>query len=147
MTAVKDQCYCGSCWAFASGGVIEAQYNIASNNSNLDLDLSEENLVSNASSSGNCGGGIIASAFNYIKTEGVVNESCFPYVDSNCHEEDCSTCTYSSEYSNAKDSDNQCNSPEAKHKIDDYQFLLDKDSIKNWIVITKFLSIVFLINV
>ncbi len=132
MTSVKNQEHCGSCWAFASVGVTEAQYNIAKNQSDYDLDLSEEMLISNCSIAGDCNQGYIDSAFNYLKDTGVVNESCFPYVDANCYEGICG-CTYGC--SNAKCSDNQCNSQESKYKIDDYTSLNNNvTEIENWLV-------------
>ena len=46
MTKAKSQGGCGSCWAFATVGVIEAVVNIKNNDPNLDLDLSEQYMVS-----------------------------------------------------------------------------------------------------
>lgn len=84
MTSVKNQgTMCGSCWAFASIGVVEAMYNIRKNNPNLDLDLSEQQLISNGddccTGCGSCStGGFPNIVFEYIKNEGVVDEDCFP---------------------------------------------------------------------
>ena len=78
-TSVKNQTYdCGSCWAFTAVAVTEAMTNIYYNNSNIDLDLSEQNVLS--CSSGNCDGGYTETALRYIRDYGVVNESCFPYT-------------------------------------------------------------------
>ena len=58
LSPVKDQGSCGSCWAFAAVGVVEAQFNIASGDPGLDPNLSEQYLVSDCSTnSGDCGGG------------------------------------------------------------------------------------------
>lgn len=78
-TSVKNQTYsCGSCWAFAAVAITEAMTNIYYNNSNIDLDLSEQNVLS--CSSGTCSGGSTVTALRYIRDYGVVNESCFPYT-------------------------------------------------------------------
>jgi len=50
ITPVKDQGMCGSCVAFATVGVVEAQYRIYYNRSDWNIDLSEQHLFS-------CGGG------------------------------------------------------------------------------------------
>ncbi len=81
LTPVKSQGGCGSCWAFSAVGVAEAAHNIASNDPNLDKNLSEQYLVSDCSSSGTCCGGAKASALRYIRDSGIPDESCMPYVD------------------------------------------------------------------
>jgi len=84
LTPVKDQGGCGSCWAFATVGAIEAVYNIERGNPDLDLDLSEQNLVSSCLPGNSCDGGWHDEASQYIKTKGIVDESCFPYQSWNC---------------------------------------------------------------
>ncbi len=86
LTGVKNQANCGSCWAFAAVGVVEAYYNIAQSNPNLDLDLAEEDLV-RCSGVGGCAGGPSNSALQYIKDTGIVDEACHPYTasDGSCY--------------------------------------------------------------
>jgi C1A family cysteine protease len=87
MTPVKDQGVCGSCWAFATVGTVEPLYNIFANDATLDLDLSEQYLVS-CSGCGNCGGGGQACALGFVRDEGITGEACFPYTatDSPCED-------------------------------------------------------------
>ncbi|MFH1239931.1 MAG: C1 family peptidase [Candidatus Diapherotrites archaeon] len=96
MTSVKNQGDCGSCWAFSTVGSVEAVYNIRKNNYNLDLDLAEEEIVSDCLLDSDCCVGWISSALNYIKNNGITDETHFSYVDNSCS---CSggncTCTYS----------------------------------------------------
>lgn len=81
MTPVKNQGGCGSCAAFSVLGSIEARYNIEMNNSNLDVDLSEQDLLS-CSSTDNCvTGGNFNNIFSYLRYNiGIVDESCFHYT-------------------------------------------------------------------
>jgi len=85
ITPVKNQNPCGSCWAFSAIGVTEALYNIYTGNPNLDLDLSEQFLVSDCFTGGTCCGGWHNEALGYIRDNGIPDEACFPYVDSGCH--------------------------------------------------------------
>ncbi len=82
LTPVKNQGSCGSCWAFSAVGVVESLYKI--NGSFADLDLSEENLVSDCFGEGSCCGGWHYEALDFIKNMGITNEEYFPYVDDTC---------------------------------------------------------------
>ena len=83
VTPVKSQSSCGSCWAFSAIGVVEAAVNIYANDPDIDMDLSEQHLVSDCCSAGNCGGGWPDWALKYVRDTGVSEESCFPYTRSN----------------------------------------------------------------
>jgi putative hemolysin len=71
MTSVKDQGACGSCWAFSAVGQVEAMHNIRQNNPDMDLDLSEQYLVSDCFTHESCCGGMPYWALQYIKEEGI----------------------------------------------------------------------------
>ena len=81
MTSVKNQGQCGSCWAFSAVGAVEAIYNIGWNDPNLDLDLSEEYLVSDCLWGQTCCGGWQDTALGFIRDDGIPDEACLPYVD------------------------------------------------------------------
>ncbi|MBN1565839.1 MAG: DUF333 domain-containing protein [Anaerolineae bacterium] len=87
LSPIKNQASCGSCWAFAAVGAVEAEYNISTNNPTLNLDLAEQQLVSTCCS-GSCSGGSSYTALVYIRDQGIVDESCMPYiaVDNSCSE-------------------------------------------------------------
>jgi len=83
MTPVKDQSDCGSCYAFAVVGAVEAYLNLINNNPDLDLDLSEQQIVScyingNGEQPG-CSGGSVGPLLEHISTNGIIEESCFEY--------------------------------------------------------------------
>jgi putative hemolysin len=101
MTPVKNQGSCGSCWAFSTVGVVEAVYNIGAGDPNLDLNLSEEYLVSDCLSGQSCCGGWMETALAFVRDQGIPDEQCLPYVDGSsctCGGGDCDTnCTYRTE--------------------------------------------------
>lgn len=85
MTPVKNQGGCGSCWAFSAVGAVEPQYNILTGNATLDLDLSEQYLVSDCCAQcGSCGGGWHLTALEFTRDEGITDEDCFPYTATDC---------------------------------------------------------------
>jgi C1A family cysteine protease len=90
VTPVRNQGGCGSCWAFATTAALESSVLRAANTPGVDLNLSEQVLVSCGSSGGNdagsCAGGVIQYASNYIRDTGLPLESCYPYTggDGSC---------------------------------------------------------------
>ncbi|MEN6440493.1 MAG: C1 family peptidase [Syntrophobacter sp.] len=82
VTPVRDQGDCGSCWAFATTAALESQ--TAMKTSSL-VDLSEQVLVScgGKSSVGDCDGGYVDGASNFIRDTGLPLEDCFSYTAQN----------------------------------------------------------------
>jgi hypothetical protein len=82
MTPVRDQRGCGSCWAFSTVGATEARYNIE-HGKHTYLDLSEQELVSpcyGKGDAGDCTGGKYPWAIGYVISNGLVDETDYPYL-------------------------------------------------------------------
>jgi len=86
-TSAKDQRECGSCWDFAALGALESVINIREGRADLDVDLSEQYVLSCLPRAGNCIGGEGYPVFYYIMSNkssgnncnGIIPEFCFPY--------------------------------------------------------------------
>jgi len=87
-TPAKNQYYCGSCWLFSAIGALDSVINIREGRADLDVDLSEQYVLSCLPRAGNCTwGGWPYVAYYYIWNDresgnncnGIIPESCFPY--------------------------------------------------------------------
>jgi hypothetical protein len=83
---VRNQGLCGACTIFAAVGAIEGAANVGYGSPDLDLDLSEQNLLSCTSVTCNGGGLDAAQGLNQAKSGGVPDEGCHPYTatDGSC---------------------------------------------------------------
>jgi len=80
ISPVKNQSSCGSCWAFAGLGVMESIIAIQADNPTVDINLSEQFVLS--CSEGTCYGWTMYHTLNFLKYSGTVEESCLPYSGS-----------------------------------------------------------------
>jgi len=97
---VKNQGECGSCYAFASIGALEAQLLLHSGASS-DLDLSAEDIVGCSELSQGCDGGFpYIVAGRYAQDQGLVPMECVPYdISPECnHNRDTCRKIYTTDY-------------------------------------------------
>ena len=79
MSPIRDQGGCGSCWTFGALAAMEGVMNIYLNDPDFDYDLSEQFMVS--CGAGSCeSGGISEEVLAYLKTTGIPDEACYPYL-------------------------------------------------------------------
>eukprot|EP00753_Platysulcus_tardus_P011394 PLAT3287.24.p1 GENE.PLAT3287.24~~PLAT3287.24.p1 ORF type:complete len:327 (-),score=136.47 PLAT3287.24:155-1024(-) len=76
---ILDQAKCGSCWAFGAAESISDRFCIEKNNTQF-LQLAPLDLVMCDRYDNGCEGGMPSSAFNYAQSQGLVTESCAPYL-------------------------------------------------------------------
>jgi len=87
-TPVKDQGYCGSCWAFSATEQIESDGMRLKKTSYV---LSPEQITQCDKTSSGCNGGWTEHAYNYVKNAGgIETDSAYPYtsyqgVTGSCH--------------------------------------------------------------
>jgi len=89
LSPVRNQGNCGSCYAFASMGMLEARMRIATNNTQTPV-YSPQYIVSCSRYAQGCDGGFpYLIAGKHAQDFGVVTEECYPYkgVDSTCPSE------------------------------------------------------------
>jgi hypothetical protein len=87
VTGVRDQESCGSCWAFATVGVLESLLKIVKHVPG-EVDLSEQTVLS-CSGAGDCDGGYMGQASEFLRKTGAPREDCFPY---SAKDESCRPC-------------------------------------------------------
>ena len=122
ITPVRDQRECGACWAFSALAAAEASMNIESGNPNLDIDLSEQYLVSDCNPLGSCCGGDEYVALRYLRDYGVPDDGCMPYIDGvSCGCE--SSCTGDCAYNNGL---NICSDTTCSNRCTDWSSRLVK---------------------
>jgi cathepsin F len=77
VSGVKDQLSCGSCYAFATVGNLEGLY---AANKGVIKTFSEQFLVDCDTGDAGCNGGLMQFTFNWLKNNGIMYESDYPYT-------------------------------------------------------------------
>ena len=91
ITSVKNQAQCGSCWAFAATAEMEAYVKIYYG---VDLDLSEQQVVSCNPYGAGCDGGWATAAYYIFQQRGAVLENCHPYLQADPPQAPCEEADY-----------------------------------------------------
>lgn len=77
VTGVRNQGGCGSCWIFAAVAALESIYKIQRQ---VDVDLSEQQILSCVSGGWGCGGGWMDYAYTHFRDYGSILEAYMPYA-------------------------------------------------------------------
>jgi len=86
---IRDQGQCGSCWAFATVGLLEALWQLK-NNKQLSDDLAPQQLVDCDTTSNGCNGGWIQGPIQYLLKDKYMDfETEYPYTakDGTCYQD------------------------------------------------------------
>ncbi|MBN1996362.1 T9SS type A sorting domain-containing protein [candidate division KSB1 bacterium] len=78
ITSVKNQGMCGACSYFSTCAAVESWMRIKTGNPRLEIDLSEQYVLS-CGNVGSCDGAFIQNVHRYIRDFGVPNEECLKY--------------------------------------------------------------------
>ncbi|KAL9918519.1 secreted Wg-interacting molecule [Glossina fuscipes fuscipes] len=76
---VPDQGWCGSSWVISTASVASDRFAIQSRGKEV-IQLSPQNILSCTRRQQGCNGGHLDAAWRYLHKQGVVDESCYPYV-------------------------------------------------------------------
>ncbi|GAB1222555.1 hypothetical protein ENUP19_0115G0018 [Entamoeba nuttalli] len=82
VTPVRDQGSCGSCYSFGAVAAIESRLLISGTTQYTaqTLDLSEQQIVDCAILAKGCNGGTLQASYNYVKSNGLMEEKDNPYT-------------------------------------------------------------------
>merc|ERR1712113_300898 len=74
---IRDQGQCGSCWAFGATEALSDRFAIETD---TDIILSPQHLVSCDSGNFGCNGGYLNKAWDFMQRTGVVSDKCYSYT-------------------------------------------------------------------
>jgi len=76
VNAVKNQGFCGSCWAFSAVAATEGSYYVASGHL---VSMSEQQLVDCSTKNNGCMGGLMDDGFDFLEATDICTEESYPY--------------------------------------------------------------------
>jgi len=97
---IRDQEKCGSCWAFSAAEVLSDRFCI---DGGKNIVLSPQDLVSCDHTNMGCSGGQLPATWEYLKSSGIVLDTCMPYTSGGGVSGTCpTTCTDGSAFTKYK---------------------------------------------
>jgi KDEL-tailed cysteine endopeptidase len=77
LSHVENQGHCGSCWAFSIAQAVQGAYFLKTGKN---VRFSEQQLIDCESQSNGCDGGMLHTALDYIKENGLTADESYPYT-------------------------------------------------------------------